>query len=54
VDGTGHRTVTIEGVNAEPCGGTHVRSLADLANVRILDVKIKRGAIKVRYEAEHA
>jgi Ser-tRNA(Ala) deacylase AlaX len=54
VDETGHRTVTIEGVNAEPCGGTHVRSLADLTNVRILDVKIKRGAIKVRYEAEHA
>ncbi|WP_422934827.1 hypothetical protein [Sinomonas sp. P47F7] len=54
VDESGHRTVTIEGVNAEPCGGTHVRSLADLANVRILEVKVKRGAIKVRYEAEHA
>lgn len=54
VDDGGHRTVTIEGVNAEPCGGTHVRSLADLANVRILEVKVKRGAIKVRYEAEHA
>lgn len=25
-----------------------------LANVRILEVKVKRGAIKVRYEAEHA
>lgn len=54
VDATGHRTVTIEGVNAEPCGGTHVRTLADLAGVRILEVKVKRGAIKVRYEAEHA
>ena len=54
VDDGGHRTVTIEGVNAEPCGGTHVRSLADLTGVRILEVKIKRGAIKVRYEAEHA
>ncbi|HKU10804.1 hypothetical protein [Sinomonas sp.] len=54
MDENGHRTVTIEGVNAEPCGGTHVRSLADLTNVRILEVKIKRGAIKVRYEAEHA
>jgi hypothetical protein len=31
-----------------------VRSLADLTHVRILEVKIKRGAIKVRYEAEHA
>ncbi|MCH6472284.1 hypothetical protein [Sinomonas terrae] len=54
VDGAGHRTVTIEGVNTEPCGGTHVRSLSDLAKVRILEVKVKRGAIKVRYEAEHA
>lgn len=54
VDESGHRTVTIEGVNAEPCGGTHVRSLADLTGVRILEVKVKRGAIKVRYEAEHA
>ena len=54
VDATGHRTVTIEGVNAEPCGGTHVRSLSELAGVRILEVKVKRGAIKVRYEAEHA
>jgi Ser-tRNA(Ala) deacylase AlaX len=54
MDESGHRIVTIEGVNAEPCGGTHVRTLADLANVRILEVKVKRGAIKVRYEAEHA
>jgi Ser-tRNA(Ala) deacylase AlaX len=41
-------------VNSEPCGGTHVRSLADLANVRILEVKAKRGATKVRYDSEHA
>lgn len=54
VDADGHRTVTIEGVNAEPCGGTHVRTLEDLSGVRILEVKVKRGAIKVRYEAEHA
>ncbi|GAB3268366.1 alanyl-tRNA synthetase [Sinomonas notoginsengisoli] len=54
VDPQGHRTVTIEGVSTEPCGGTHVRTLADLTGVRILEVKVKRGAIKVRYEAEHA
>lgn len=54
LDATGHSTVAIEGVNSEPCGGTHVRSLADLVNVRILEVKVKRGAIKVRYDAEHA
>ncbi|GAB4100510.1 hypothetical protein [Sinomonas halotolerans] len=54
VDAAGHRTVAIEGVNTEPCGGTHVRSLAELADVTILEVKVKRGAIKVRYEARHA
>lgn len=54
LDDGGHRTVTIHGVNSEPCGGTHVTSLADLVNVQILEVKVKRGAIKVRCEAEHA
>ncbi|MGO4455435.1 hypothetical protein [Arthrobacter sp. RAF14] len=53
-DETGHRTVTIEGVNAEPCGGTHVSELSQLKDVRVLELKIKRGALKVRYEAEHA
>ncbi|UVJ39509.1 hypothetical protein [Arthrobacter sp. CJ23] len=53
-DAAGHRMVEIEGVNNEPCGGTHVATLADLAQVRVLELKIKRGALKVRYEAEHA
>jgi Ser-tRNA(Ala) deacylase AlaX len=53
-DGAGHRTVTIEGVNSEPCGGTHVARLEDLRDVRILELKVKRGALKVRYEAAHA
>ncbi|MDP5228190.1 MULTISPECIES: alanyl-tRNA editing protein [Arthrobacter] len=54
MDDAGHRTVTIAGVNSEPCGGTHVASLADLRDVKILELKVKRGALKVRYEAEHA
>lgn len=29
-------------------------TLGDLFGVRILEVKVKRGAVKVRYEAEHA
>ncbi|MGW9413906.1 hypothetical protein [Arthrobacter cupressi] len=53
MDGAGHRVVTIEGVNSEPCGGTHVARIEDLAGVRVLELKIKRGALKVRYEAEH-
>lgn len=54
LDEAGIRTVVINGVNAEPCGGTHVRDLGVLQDVRIMEAKIKRGALKVRYEASHA
>lgn len=54
VDTHGIRTVAIAGVNAEPCGGTHVSDLGALKDARILEAKIKRGALKVRYEATHA
>ena len=54
LDEAGIRTVLIAGVNAEPCGGTHVRDLGALRGGRILDAKVKRGALKVRYEATHA
>jgi Ser-tRNA(Ala) deacylase AlaX len=54
IDAHGSRTVAIAGVNAEPCGGTHVSDLGALKGARILEAKIKRGALKVRYEATHA
>ncbi len=54
IDAHGIRTVAIAGVNAEPCGGTHVSDLGALKDARILEAKIKRGALKVRYEATHA
>ncbi|MGL3807836.1 hypothetical protein ACSYDW_17280 [Paeniglutamicibacter sp. R2-26] len=53
-DAQGVRTVAIEGVNAEPCGGTHVRDLSCLKDSKILEAKVKRGALKVRYESLHA
>ncbi|QXQ10509.1 hypothetical protein [Paeniglutamicibacter sp. Y32M11] len=54
LDEAGIRTVVINGVNAEPCGGTHVSDLGVLQDVRIMEAKIKRGTLKVRYEASHA
>ncbi|MFL4476262.1 hypothetical protein ACIPVK_19885 [Paeniglutamicibacter sp. MACA_103] len=53
LDEAGIRTVVIGGVNAEPCGGTHVRDLGALRGTRVMEAKIKRGALKVRYEATH-
>nr|WP_254456077.1 hypothetical protein [Paeniglutamicibacter quisquiliarum] len=53
LDEDGVRTVVIAGVSAEACGGTHVRDLGALRGARVLDAKVKRGALKVRYEATH-
>lgn len=53
IDTQGIRTVRIAGVNAEPCGGTHVGDLGALRDARVLEAKVKRGSLKVRYEATH-
>ncbi|MFE3450175.1 hypothetical protein ACFXJ8_14685 [Nonomuraea sp. NPDC059194] len=52
-DAAGLRIVRLGDVHAAPCGGTHVRSLGDLAEVTISGVKVKKGRVKVSYTASH-
>ncbi|WP_461006696.1 alanyl-tRNA editing protein [Streptomyces capparidis] len=52
-DGQGRRVVRIGDLHAAPCGGTHVRSLADLEELLIPAVKVKKGRVKVAYTASH-
>ncbi|MFV0460646.1 MAG: hypothetical protein ACK5MT_17960 [Actinomycetales bacterium] len=51
-DQTGHRMVAIGRLHNAPCGGTHVRDLSCLVGVR-LEVKVRKGRIRVAYDAEH-
>lgn len=50
----GLRIVTIDGLNEDPCGGTHVTSLACLTGFSVRSVKVKGGVLKVGYTVEHA
>lgn len=52
-DADGLRIVHIGDLHAAPCGGTHVRSLIDLADVTISGVKVKKGRVRVSYSATH-
>ncbi|WP_433175718.1 hypothetical protein [Actinoallomurus sp. CA-150999] len=52
-DAEGRRVIRLGDLHAAPCGGTHVRSLADLADVTITAVKMKKGRVRVSYTASH-
>ena len=54
VNAQGVRRLTIEGLQTDPCGGTHVRTTADLTDLRITRVRTKKGQLKLSYTAEHA
>ncbi|WP_328843635.1 metal-dependent hydrolase [Streptomyces sp. NBC_00258] len=49
----GRRVVHLDTLHAAPCGGTHVRSLGDLAEVVLPTLKVKKGRIRVSYTATH-
>ncbi|AXE33919.1 alanyl-tRNA editing protein [Chromobacterium phragmitis] len=46
----GARMVGFGRLPAFPCGGTHVRSLADIGRIRILSVKTKKDTVTVNYD----
>jgi misacylated tRNA(Ala) deacylase len=40
--GTGHvRLIEIAGLDLQPCGGTHVRSLGEIGTVRVTQIEKK-------------
>ncbi|MHA6758610.1 alanyl-tRNA editing protein [Streptacidiphilus sp. PAMC 29251] len=49
----GRRVVHLDALHAAPCGGTHVRSLGDLAEVVLPTLRVKKGRIRVSYSAAH-
>jgi Ser-tRNA(Ala) deacylase AlaX len=49
----GRRVVRLDALHSAPCGGTHVRSLGDLADVTLPTLKVKKGRIRVSYTATH-
>jgi alanyl-tRNA synthetase len=49
----GNRTVTVGALHTVPCGGTHVSSLAELAEFDMPDVRVKKGRIKASYTVEY-
>ncbi|MEO3851483.1 alanyl-tRNA synthetase [Streptomyces sp. B8F3] len=49
----GRRLVTVAGLPADPCGGTHVTSLDRLTGFALRSVKVKGGVLKVGYRVEH-
>ncbi|MFK0283901.1 metal-dependent hydrolase [Streptomyces sp. NPDC090499] len=52
-EGEGRRVVHLGTLHHAPCGGTHVRSLGDLAEVVLPTLKVKKGRVRVSYTATH-
>jgi alanyl-tRNA synthetase len=49
----GRRAIRIGDVSVDECGGTHVARLSELDGVLIRSAKIKKGRLKVGYEAAY-
>lgn len=44
------RVCNISGFSPVPCGGTHVKTLAEISDLEIKKYKVKQGKIKIYYE----
>lgn len=49
----GVRTVSIDQLGGEPCGGSHVRDLSALREVSVRSVKVRSALMNVGYTAAH-
>ncbi|KAI9913167.1 hypothetical protein PsorP6_005334 [Peronosclerospora sorghi] len=47
------RVVTVEGLDVNPCCGTHVKNLTKLRSLRVLNTEIARGAFRVWFVADN-
>ncbi|MDJ0274993.1 MAG: alanyl-tRNA editing protein [Nitrososphaerota archaeon] len=47
-----YRVVVIEGINAIPCGGTHVSRTGEVGKVRVTGIDVSGGLSRVRYRVE--
>jgi Ser-tRNA(Ala) deacylase AlaX len=48
----GFREIVIGHFSAYPCGGTHVQSLAEIGEIEIQKIEIKKGKLSIRYALE--
>lgn len=53
-DESGLRNVRIGEWHTTPCGGTHVRDLGDLEDMRVTSIKLKKGIVRVAYDTSHS
>lgn len=53
VERDGERYIAIGSFEPGRCGGTHVRSTADLAEFTIRSLKVKKGVMRVGYDVAH-
>jgi misacylated tRNA(Ala) deacylase len=45
------RVVTIEGLDSNPCGGTHVRNICELQMIKFVALEKEKGATRIRFIA---